>query len=588
MLPKGHISQVFSPMRFDVIFTEGDVPPQYRVVDILDDDNNFIGRGTVWKHQDTNRIWNKNPKNWVRCWGETHKFSEGMQVVDTGITNRHLKRFGQALSFAHTFMNRLGFPKAKDYVQTLPVWHRPEDAALLNILDSIMDDVVNQLGFEAAMLATYEPEHDVLPCHILKVKPGREWVWEWSEEFMGVTVVGNIIELEKYPDHLVTKAVRAAAAGEGAGYVLTPRLYDLWGHAYSNFTQDRRLVGLMQRAVPMRMMVEIPFVARNENGELRLVGNMFAGHRKRRIPTRDLAALMAFVGQASFAIQNAQLLSIEKQQRELEQNKRLLAEAAKQVEEQQRILAEGKATLAEQQAQLAEERAREVETMAAMGQLVTRLGHRMNNNLGLVRQRMSRFIRTAIQQELLSQDDIAFLKDVSSRISSELEAVREAGRPFEKPMPMPTHVRQLLDEAIAETNLGEGIELTIDESVGTLPSVLGDSDLIEVFRVLLNNANEAMDGQGNITVSATIEGESHVRVAVKDSGIGIDPSEHETIFQLLYTTKETKDGMGLGLWWVRFYLRGLGGNISVESAIDEGATFYVDLPLVSAAALEEA
>jgi signal transduction histidine kinase len=74
-------------------------------------------------------------------------------------------------------------------------------------------------------------------------------------------------------------------------------------------------------------------------------------------------------------------------------------------------------------------------------------------------------------------------------------------------------------------------------------------------------------------------------VAVSDQGIGIDPSDHERIFERFGRAVSSRHygGLGLGLWVTREIASQLGGTIVVRSALGQGATFTVTLPKAPAA-----
>ena len=71
-----------------------------------------------------------------------------------------------------------------------------------------------------------------------------------------------------------------------------------------------------------------------------------------------------------------------------------------------------------------------------------------------------------------------------------------------------------------------------------------------------------------------------VSIAVSDQGIGIDPSDHERIFERFGRAVSSRHygGLGLGLWVTREILTQMGGSIAVNSALGQGATFTVTLP----------
>jgi signal transduction histidine kinase len=72
-----------------------------------------------------------------------------------------------------------------------------------------------------------------------------------------------------------------------------------------------------------------------------------------------------------------------------------------------------------------------------------------------------------------------------------------------------------------------------------------------------------------------------VLLAVQDEGIGIDPVDHERIFECFARAVPGREyqGLGIGLWLVREIVVAHGGRVSVESRPGEGARFEVWLPL---------
>jgi signal transduction histidine kinase len=76
-----------------------------------------------------------------------------------------------------------------------------------------------------------------------------------------------------------------------------------------------------------------------------------------------------------------------------------------------------------------------------------------------------------------------------------------------------------------------------------------------------------------------LKGLSTARVTIKDNGPGIPPDTLKKIFEPFFTTKEAGKGTGLGLAITYGLPKKLGGNIFVESAVGEGATFTVELPI---------
>jgi signal transduction histidine kinase len=152
-----------------------------------------------------------------------------------------------------------------------------------------------------------------------------------------------------------------------------------------------------------------------------------------------------------------------------------------------------------------------------------------------------------------------------------------------------------------QDDLGDVLqERRLDFSVhlADLPEIEGDSELLyKLFNNLIVNAVKYTPDGGRIDVSGQLlTGENNqVQLAIRDTGIGIDPQHHDLIFTKFYQTGsvalhssgQTKfkgGGPGLGLTIARGIARLHGGEIWVESegyneAGCPGATFYVRLPV---------
>ena len=130
---------------------------------------------------------------------------------------------------------------------------------------------------------------------------------------------------------------------------------------------------------------------------------------------------------------------------------------------------------------------------------------------------------------------------------------------------------------IAKSVLPEHV--VVLEAFGKIPHVeCNPSQLNQVFLNLINNAAQAMEGAGTITVRSTAEGDK-VKVEVSDTGPGIPADVLPHIFDLYYTTKPAGEGTGLGLAIARDIVRAHGGEITVETFVGSGTTFTVTLPV---------
>jgi PAS domain S-box-containing protein len=114
-----------------------------------------------------------------------------------------------------------------------------------------------------------------------------------------------------------------------------------------------------------------------------------------------------------------------------------------------------------------------------------------------------------------------------------------------------------------------------------LPLIQGDR--IQLQQVILNliiNAIEAMsrvgEGSRRLLISTGKDGQDGVLVAVKDSGPGLTPANHEHLFEAFYTTKPS--GLGMGLSICRSIIEAHGGRLWATANVPRGAVFQFTVP----------
>jgi CheY-like chemotaxis protein len=126
------------------------------------------------------------------------------------------------------------------------------------------------------------------------------------------------------------------------------------------------------------------------------------------------------------------------------------------------------------------------------------------------------------------------------------------------------------------------------------PTICDVGQISQVLLNLITNARDAMaeDGGGIITVELS-QNDTHIELAVSDTGCGIAPHLLDQVFQPFVTTKgalggSTTPGTGLGLAISYGIIESHGGTIAVRSQVGHGTTMTVRLPIVTAIAGEPA
>jgi len=121
------------------------------------------------------------------------------------------------------------------------------------------------------------------------------------------------------------------------------------------------------------------------------------------------------------------------------------------------------------------------------------------------------------------------------------------------------------------------VEVTWEFEDGLPPVCAHGGELNQVWTNLLDNAIDAVEGDGHVGVRAVREGD-RVLVEISDDGPGIPREAQARVFEPFFTTKQIGEGTGLGLDIVRRIVTSHGGEVAFES--EPGATrFVVRLPV---------
>lgn len=218
------------------------------------------------------------------------------------------------------------------------------------------------------------------------------------------------------------------------------------------------------------------------------------------------------------------------------------------------------------------------ETFAAIGDIAANLLHRVNNKVGAIPARIEG-IQDKCQAALQADPYLASnLAEIERSAGEAMDAMRESLFHLRPIQMTPVDVAAAVADAIGGAGLPPSVQVRL-EGLAELPAVTaGPRRLSWVFVNLLENAANAMQGQGIITVRGSQHGR-WVEIAVSDSGPGIPPELHECIFELDFSQRKTHAGkLGFGLWWVKTLMARFGGSVSVESDGQRGATFRLRLP----------
>lgn len=226
--------------------------------------------------------------------------------------------------------------------------------------------------------------------------------------------------------------------------------------------------------------------------------------------------------------------------------------------------------------------------LASIGELSAGIAHEINNPLAVIGEEAGWI------QDILKRDSLKDLKELDEFKDSLREIAQQAGRCKEITHKLLSFARKM-ESVIKDVDLNKLIEdvLAMRERDATysnidlvkqfhshLPMIYSDPSLLrQVLLNLVNNAMDAIQKGGKITVTTDIgEGDS-VEIRVNDTGTGIPQENLRKIFDPFFTTKPPGKGTGLGLSICHGIIEKLGGSISVASQVGKGTTFTIRLPL---------
>jgi two-component system NtrC family sensor kinase len=225
---------------------------------------------------------------------------------------------------------------------------------------------------------------------------------------------------------------------------------------------------------------------------------------------------------------------------------------------------------------------RRADRLASLGTLTAGLAHEIRNPLVAIK------TFTHLLPERLDDEEFReqFLKIASSevdRISLLVTELLDFARPSDPKLEL-ENINTILDGMIllVSTETKKKKINIIKNYASDLPPIQMDREQIkQVFLNILINGIQATSENGQITVKTRSfmkpGGEPYVQVEFTDTGCGIPSEQLEEIFNPFFTTKST--GSGLGLSISHQIVQDHRGYIDVESQLDKGSSFFINLPV---------
>ena len=225
---------------------------------------------------------------------------------------------------------------------------------------------------------------------------------------------------------------------------------------------------------------------------------------------------------------------------------------------------------------------RRADRLASLGTLTAGLAHEIRNPLVAIKT-FTQLLPERIDDEEFRNHFLSIASGEVDRISALVTELLEFARPSEPKFEL-EDINGILDGMIllvsTETK-SKHIDILKDYASDLSQITIDREQMKQVFLNMLLNAIEATPQKGKICVKTRSyikpEGEPYLQIEFTDTGCGIPPEYLEEIFTPFFTTKEK--GSGLGLSISNQIIQDHKGYIDVESQVNKGTSFFINLPL---------
>lgn len=251
--------------------------------------------------------------------------------------------------------------------------------------------------------------------------------------------------------------------------------------------------------------------------------------------------------------------------------------------------------LRETQAQLIE-----AEKLAALGQFTAGITHEINNPIGAIKgsSDISRRALLKIKRLLDSKQSVKeILNDpvyqkTAQILENNFATISLAVDRIAKIVSSLKNFVRLDEASFKKADIHKGLESTLTllnhkfkkgikivKDYHELPKVHHSPyQLNQVFFTLLQNANDAIENHGTITIR-TFATRDEVVISIADSGRGMSEYVRESLFDFNFTMKEKRIGLGIGLFNAQTIIKRHRGRLQVKSREGDGTEFVITLPV---------
>lgn len=225
-----------------------------------------------------------------------------------------------------------------------------------------------------------------------------------------------------------------------------------------------------------------------------------------------------------------------------------------------------------------ENRLRQIRQIEKLGKVTGEVAHDFGNIMSTITSNLHMIENGSqqVDQETLLRR-IGNATDIGTSLTQRLLAFARKQRLEPEEVELNTLVEGLVD--LVGIGLKEGVNLTTELLDVPILVKVDPGQLESAILNLCLNANQAIEGEGEICISVRSKDDSTAIIEVRDEGHGMDENTVSCALEPFFTARRDGKGTGLGLSMVYGFIKQTGGDVQIESALDKGTTITLCLPV---------
>ena len=222
--------------------------------------------------------------------------------------------------------------------------------------------------------------------------------------------------------------------------------------------------------------------------------------------------------------------------------------------------------------------------LKTLGELTSQTAHEVNNHIAIIMSRADYLSMETTKVPALKKyaEDLHVLLDQSSKISEITGNILKYSKKKSVEL-KEINLVDVVNEFVMVYEpllLKQNILLRTDFKLEKAFTIGDSVQINQILTNLISNAADAIVDDGIITISLSASNDERINLAVTDNGPGIDKEREKEIFSPFFTTKNTQNNTGLGLYIVKKICENLNAQIKCNSEQGTGTTFIISFNFI--------